>query len=369
MEEHILQSKILIIDDQQANIEVLVDLLALKGYTNVHSLSDSTKSLSVIESIRPDVVLLDLMMPVMSGFDVMDQLNERHLMGYFMPILVLTADVTTETKRRALNAGASDFLTKPFDLTEASIRIKNLLVNVYLFHQFMNQNKTLEDKIAARTFDLVLKNEELFDLKVQVERNEEKYRTLFDTNLDGITVAYLRPNFTTSCFMEFNHAASDLFGYSFDELRQIGPFELETEIDQDVINDRISRLHSNDMIRYDAILKRRGGDEIIVEVKAIKVRYWDEDAVLFITRNITDRMEYISAIEKQNLALKDIAWKQSHVVRAPLARLMSLVSLLSEDIEDPEYTRSTIMSDIMSSAHELDGVIKDITQKAAMIKN
>jgi PAS domain S-box-containing protein len=369
MEEYILESKILIIDDQQANIEVLVDLLTLKGYTNVHSLNDSTKSLSMIESIKPDVVLLDLMMPVMSGFDVMDQLNERQMMGYFMPILVLTADVTTETKRRALKAGASDFLTKPFDLTEVSIRIKNLLFNVYLFHQFMNQNMILEDKIAARTFDLVQKNEELKLLKVEVERNEEKYRTLFDTNLDGITVAYLRPDNGTSCFVEYNNAALDLFGYTGNELQHVGPFELEAEINQDIISDRISRLHSNDMIRYDAILRRKNGDEIIVEIKAIKVRYWDEDAILFITRNITDRMEYISAIEKQNLALKDIAWKQSHVVRAPLARLMSLVSLLSDDVEDPDYTKLDIMSDIMSSAHELDGVIKDITQKTALIKN
>jgi PAS domain S-box-containing protein len=369
MEEYILQSKILIIDDQQANIEVLVDLLTLKGYTNVHSMNDSTKSLAMIESLKPDVVLLDLMMPVMSGFDVMDQLNEHQLMGYFMPILVLTADVTTETKRRALKAGASDFLTKPFDLTEVSIRIKNLLFNVYLFHQFMNQNKTLEEKIAERTLDLVHKNEELKNLKVEVERNEEKYRTLFDTNLDGITVAYLRSDNTTSCFVEYNHAALDLFGYSGEELHHIRPFELEAEINQDIISDRISRLHSNDMIRYDAILRRKSGDEIIVEIKAIKVRYWDEDAILFITRNITDRMEYISAIEKQNLALKDIAWKQSHVVRAPLARLMSLVSLLSDDVEDPDYTKLDIMSDIMSSAHELDSVIKDITHKTASINS
>jgi PAS domain S-box-containing protein len=369
MEEYVLQSKILIIDDQQANIEVLIDLLALKGYTNVHSLNDSTKALSVIESIKPDVVLLDLMMPVMSGFDVMEQLNEHQLMGSIMPILVLTADVTTETKRRALKAGASDFLTKPFDLTEASIRIKNLLINVYLFNQFMNQNMVLEDKIAARTFDLVQNNEELKQLKLEVERNEEKYRTLFNTNMDGITVAYLRPDNTTSCFVEYNHAALDLFGYSGEELRNLGPFQLESEIDQNVITDRISRLHSNDMIRYDAILKQRSGDEIIVEVKAIKVRYWDEDAILFITRNITDRMEYIAAIEKQNLVLKEIAWKQSHVVRAPLARLMSLVSLLSDNVEDPDYTKSDIMADIMGSAHELDTVIKDITEKTATITN
>ena len=369
MEEHILHSKILIIDDQQANIEVLVDLLTLKGYTNIHSLSDSTKSLSMIESLKPDVVLLDLMMPVMSGFDVMDQLNERELMGYFMPILVLTADVTTETKRRALKAGASDFLTKPFDLTEVSIRIKNLLFNVYLFHQFMNQNKILEDKVAARTFDLVQKNEELKQLKVDVERNEEKYRTLFDTNLDGITVAYLWPDNTTSCFVEYNNAALDLFGYTGNEMQDIGPFELEAEINQDIISDRISRLHANYIINYDAVLRRKGGDEIIVEIKALKVHYWNEDAILFITRSINDRMKYISAIEKQNQALKDIAWKQSHVVRAPLARLMSLVSLLSDDIEDPDYTKSNIMSDIMSSAHELDDVIKEITQRTAMINN
>lgn len=369
MEEYILKSKILIIDDQQANIEVLVDLLELKGYTNVHSLIDSTKALSVIESIKPDVVLLDLMMPVMSGFDVMEQLNEHQLMGYFMPILVLTADITTETKRRALKAGASDFLTKPFDLTEVSIRIKNLLINVYLFQQFVNQTKILEEGVASRTADLIQKNEEMKQLKVEVERNEEKYRTLFNTIMDGITVAYLKPDNSTSCFVEFNHAALDLFGYTSKELSDMGPFQLESKVDRAVINDRILRLHSNDMIHYDAIIRQKNGAEIIVEVKAIKVRYWNEDAILFITRNITDRMEHIAAIEKQNLMLKAIAWKQSHIVRAPLARLMSLVSLLSENVHDPDYTKSNIMDDIMKSAHELDDVIKDITHKTNAINS
>ncbi len=369
MEEYIVNSKILIIDDQQANVEVLVDLLTLKGYTNIHTLSDSTQSISLIESIRPDIVLLDLMMPGMSGFDVMEQLNERQLMGYFMPVLVLTADVTTDTKRRALKAGAVDFLTKPFDLTEVSIRIKNLLMNVYLFHQFTNQNIILEDKVAARTFDLVQKNEELKKLKLEAERNEEKYRTLFDTNMDAIMVAYLRPDGTTSRFVEFNNASLDLFGYTADEMREKRPFDHEIEIDENSKKDRIDRLKNSNMIRYDAVLKLKNGDEIIVDVKAVKVRFWEEDAILFISRNVTDRVKYISAIEKQNSVLKEIAWKQSHVVRAPLARLMSLVSFLSEHPDDTEYTKDNIMNDILYSANELDDVIRDITEKTATIDN
>ncbi|BDQ12917.1 MAG: response regulator [Chitinophagaceae bacterium] len=229
MTEDLKDSRILIIDDTLANIEVLENLLMMKGYTNVSSISDSTKAMDMIKSFKPELILLDLMMPEMSGFDIMEQLQKEPDGFKLMRILVLTADITPESKKKALSGGASDFLTKPFDLTEVDLRIKNLLYTVYLLSQLTNQNAVLEERVAERTAEL--------------EKN-------------------------------------------------------------------------------------------------------------------------LSAIELQNKALREISWIQSHVVRAPLARMMGAIALL--DIKDDAgVTQEEIMEIVVSSANEIDKTVREISSKTA----
>jgi len=144
MKEDLKDARILIIDDTLANIEVLENLLMMKGFTNVKSISDSTQAILTIRDFKPELILLDLMMPQVSGFDIMDILKKETDTFSLMRILVLTADITSESKKKALSGGASDFLTKPFDLTEVDLRIKNLLYTVYLMSQLTNKNKILE---------------------------------------------------------------------------------------------------------------------------------------------------------------------------------------------------------------------------------
>ena len=94
------------------------------------------------------------MMPYLNGFEVMEQLISVSPPDSYLPILVLTADITPEAKQRALSGGAKDFLSKPFDLNEVSVRIKNLLETRYLHQLLENQNQILEEKVKERTFDL-----------------------------------------------------------------------------------------------------------------------------------------------------------------------------------------------------------------------
>jgi signal transduction histidine kinase/DNA-binding response OmpR family regulator len=118
---------ILIADDEDANVVLLHGLLSDEGYRNIRVTCDSREVLALVEAQQPDLILLDLHMPHMSGFDVMRELRERLPPDTFLPILVLTADVTPQAKERALAGGARDFLTKPFDALEVSLRIRNLL--------------------------------------------------------------------------------------------------------------------------------------------------------------------------------------------------------------------------------------------------
>jgi signal transduction histidine kinase len=166
-------ANILIVDDQQANIDVLTGLLDAKGYTNYATTNDSRQVINLFEEFKPDLLMLDLNMPHLTGFQVMMQLKVLIPANTYFPILVLTADITPESKKKALAGGASDFLTKPFDLLEVDLRIKNLLKARYLHQQLGNQNRILEEKVKERTKELETTNLELLAAKEQAEGSDK----------------------------------------------------------------------------------------------------------------------------------------------------------------------------------------------------
>jgi putative two-component system response regulator len=147
-------SRVLIVDDQESNVQLLERLLNRAGYGNVIGTTDSRQAAPLFAELAPDLVILDLMMPHMDGFEVMEALSTEVPDGAYVPILVLTADVSAESKRRALSMGARDFLTKPFDHDEALLRIRNLLETRTLYLRLQAQNEALEEKVRERTREL-----------------------------------------------------------------------------------------------------------------------------------------------------------------------------------------------------------------------
>jgi len=155
MEENLLTTaRVLIIDDQPSNVALLEGILQEEDFSSFRSLTDSREALSTFIEYVPDLILLDLQMPFFNGFEVMKQLRACISPSDFLPILVLTADITPEAKRRALTEGALDFLTKPFDATEVILRIKNLLQTRSLHLRIQGQNQLLDQKINERTAEL-----------------------------------------------------------------------------------------------------------------------------------------------------------------------------------------------------------------------
>ena len=151
--ERILKSRIMIVDDQESNIMLMERLLMASGYTNLVSTADPFMVQDLYKGFRPDLLVLDLHMPGMDGFQVMEKLRAG-LGNDYLPILVLTADVTRETRIKALEAGAKDFLTKPLDQLEVTNRIMNMLEVRLLHEDLMNQNAILEEKVKERTKEL-----------------------------------------------------------------------------------------------------------------------------------------------------------------------------------------------------------------------
>ena len=145
MGRDVRESVVLIVDDEQANLDLLEACLADDGYRHLHCVRDPREVMARYEALGPDIVLLDLHMPHLDGFALMEQLLERVAPGDFLPILVLTADITTGAKTRALSGGAKDFLSKPFDLGEVVQRIANLLEIRHLHREEREARRVAED--------------------------------------------------------------------------------------------------------------------------------------------------------------------------------------------------------------------------------
>jgi putative two-component system response regulator len=156
-------ARIFIVDDEAPNVALLEDLLARAGYRHVVSVTDPSKVLDVIDGFDPDLILLDLHMPKIDGFDIMGQLHQVLPQDSHPPILVLTADVTSAAKHRALSAGARDFLSKPLDLHEVLLRVQNLLEMRFLHRELQEEKDKLEIRMQDRTRELEEAHTETFE--------------------------------------------------------------------------------------------------------------------------------------------------------------------------------------------------------------
>jgi PAS domain S-box-containing protein len=147
----ILDASILIVDDLEANVMLLEQMLRNAGYANITTTQDPRAVCALHREQRYDLILLDLQMPEMDGFQVIEALKQIETDGY-LPVLVITAQ--PGHKLRALKAGAKDFVSKPFDLVEVQTRIHNMLEVRLLYRKLGNYNKVLEQTVLERTAEL-----------------------------------------------------------------------------------------------------------------------------------------------------------------------------------------------------------------------
>jgi putative two-component system response regulator len=142
-------SRILIVDDNAANVMLLERVLQHGGYRNHSAVTDSREVLERFRTWQPDLILLDLMMPNMDGYAVLRQLGGWIPDRIYLPVLVITADTTPTARKRAMELGAKDFLTKPIDAMEATLRITNLLTTRWLYSQIESRDQVLLAQAAT----------------------------------------------------------------------------------------------------------------------------------------------------------------------------------------------------------------------------
>jgi PAS domain S-box-containing protein len=178
-ESDILNASILIVDDQESNVSLLRQMLSEAGYTRVASTMNPQEVCALHRKNHYDLILLDLQMPGMDGFQVMQGLKTNDVEAY-LPVLVITAQ--PGHKLRALQSGAKDFISKPFDLVEARTRIRNMLEVRLLYRKLESYSKVLEQTVLERTAEL--------------RESEARYRSLTELASDWYWEQDENANFT-----------------------------------------------------------------------------------------------------------------------------------------------------------------------------
>jgi PAS domain S-box-containing protein len=218
-----------------------------------------------------------------------------------------------------------------------------------------------DDLNSFSLYKSIIYNIERYKTLATLEESKKRYSDLFHLSPIPMWVYDLE----TLAFLDVNEAAVRHYGFTQDEfkamtIRDIRPIEHSPSVehtDNDVKDALVKASHV--YFRH----KKKNGDVIIVEIKGNVIDYKGIKAEVVLAVDVTDNFVYINAIENQNQKLREISWIQSHVVRAPIARLMGLSELISEKDNSPDQVQ-TLLEHVVDSANELDVIIKDITLKA-----
>jgi putative two-component system response regulator len=147
-------ARIAVVDDETANVELLRRILELEGYTDVSGYTDPREFLDKCRILPPDLVLLDVMMPEVNGFEVLKRFQEGVDDFEYRPVMIITSDDDRDTKQRALSSGARDFLAKPVSPVEVRLRVGNLLQTRSLQLELQRHAERLEERVRSRTAQL-----------------------------------------------------------------------------------------------------------------------------------------------------------------------------------------------------------------------
>lgn len=280
--------------------------------------------------VRPDVVLLDV---TMNGNAYKSWVEEIIALSEPAPVLLLTGYTHIPICVSLLSIGASDYLIK--DELSENILEKSIVFNI--------ERKSFVNRIRE---------------------SQQRYSDLFHLSPQPMWVF----DYETFRFLDVNEAALHNYGYTREEFLRMTIRELRTDdanldTDEDLRGD--FDLAGGNLL-FHTKHQRKNGELIYVEVRSSRLVVDQREARLVLATDVTERHAYISAIEKQNQKLRDIAWVQSHVVRAPLARLLGIVQMVQDDGEASPQTMK-LLKLITDSAKELDSVIHDVAKKAELI--
>jgi PAS domain S-box-containing protein len=324
---------ILIIEDNPG------DLMLVKEYLDEHILEARVTSainfkqaniiLSGNETIY-DIIFLDLSLPDKSGEPLVQEISN---LSKDIPVVILTGYTDMPFSIKSMEMGISDYLLKD-TLTPFSL-YKSIVYNI-------DQTKFI----------------------LALEQSEKRYNDLFHLSPQPMWVY----DSETFRFLDVNEAALKDYGYDYEEFLSLKIDDIIVEVQSKGPAKELNTIkEKQDIEKSFEFHKLKNGNIIDVQISSNEINYNDKKSKVTLANNVTERNLYIKAIEDQNTKLKEIAWIQSHIVRAPLARLMALVNLLSESKTSLEEEKLFLFKEIINSADELDDIIKDISSRTSEV--
>ena len=314
----ILKASLLIVDDQEANVTLLEQMLKGAGYVSVTSTRNPREVCELYRKNRYSLILLDLKMPEMDGFQVMEGLRAIETEGY-LPVLVQTSQ--PDHKLRALKAGARDFVSKPFDLVELLLRVHNL-IEVRLLH--------LESELRTKQAE---------SREQALRASELSYRRLFEAAKDGILIL----DVDTGRINDVNPSLLEMLGFSLGEI--VGKSLWEISPFKDLVSNkaRFLQLQQKKYVRYDDVpLEARDGRRHAVEFVGSVYPAGGRDVIQCIIRDITERKQAeeqlktsLQEVGDLNIEIRAFYHTLSHELKTPLTSAREFVSIVMDGLAGP----------------------------------
>lgn len=321
---------ILIIEDN------LGDYILIEEYLTEYILSPKLLRTDTFQSAKKiledrsnvfDIIFLDLSLPDLSGEPLIIGVLE---LATGTPVVALTGFSDLDFSIKSLGLGISDYLLK--DELTPIILYKSIIYAI-------QRSKYVD----------------------QIQKSEKRYSDLFQLSPLPMWVFDLE----TFRFLSINKAAIKHYGFSESEFLSMRIHDIRLEEDIKLIEEAIAKSRNGIQMGPKSIFrhKKKNGELIFVEATTNPLNFNGREAVLVLANDITDRLKYVDTIEKQNQTFREIAWIQSHVIRAPLARLIGLVDLLETEIPESTEDSSSLIGHINDSAIELDDIVREISKK------
>ena len=331
------------VDDTVENLELLEEMLSSAGYRVVQF---PRGELAIRAALRnpPDLILLDVMMPFMNGFQVCRTLKQNESLAD-IPVIFVSALGDADSKVKAFTEGGVDYVTKPYQDDEVLARIRIHLELRDARRKLQDQAAHLEELVRERTYDLN---------QAQKVANIGSWKLTIGDNI-----------------LKLSEQTCIIMGFGEKDLPCKKPVSLEKWLDHihpedlPIMMKAWEHALDNPQAGYSAEYRVNNGEKMIWVNEDAEFEMDDAGRPLRAigtVQDVTERRTHLKALEKQNEALREIAWMQSHVVRAPLVRLMGLVEVL-DDEHFAGMGRDEVLAEINQSAGELDEIIRDITLK------
>jgi PAS domain S-box-containing protein len=317
---------ILIIEDNPGDFALVEDFLSeqIKVLTLAHAKNfQEARNILSKDDNTFDIILLDLSLPDKTGLQLIQEIVKLSLNT---PVIILTGYTDASFGIKSLSLGISDYLLK-------------------------------DDLTAAALFKSIIYSSERKNVALALEESKKQYSELFHLSPQPMYVTEL----WSLKFLDVNEAFIKHYGYTREELplmdiRDIRPVKEIPALEMALLNDSEDHTKSLGIFKH----LKKNGEIIQVDIQSNFIHYKGKKAKVTIATDVTERLNYIKAIEAQNEKLREISWIQSHIVRAPLARILGLIQVFKDTRHDSKE-KEQMLQYLLLSANELDEVIMNIT--------